>query len=61
MVNHEPTGGLARVVDRQDVRVLEAGREPDLVLEPLGAERRGDLGVEDLECHERSCLRSRAR
>ena len=51
-MNHKPTGGFARVVHRQDVRVLEAGRELDLVLEPLGAERRRDVGVEDLERYE---------
>ena len=45
----EPAGGLARVVDGQDVGMLEPGGEPDLALEPLGAERGGELGEQDLE------------
>ena len=35
----ELAGGLARVVDREDVRVLQPGGELDLALEALGAER----------------------
>jgi hypothetical protein len=35
-------------VDRQDVRVGELGRDPDLTEEPL-AERGGELRVEHLE------------
>jgi hypothetical protein len=38
-------------VDGQDVGVLQSGREPDLALEPFGAERSGELGEEDLECN----------
>ena len=45
----QAAGGLARVVDRQDMRVLEPGGELDLALEPLGAEGGGELGEEDLE------------
>ena len=33
----------------EDVRVLQPRGEPDLALEPLGAERHGELGVQDLE------------
>jgi hypothetical protein len=45
----QAAGGLARVVDRQDVGMLEPGGELDLALEPLGAEGGGELGEEDLE------------
>ena len=45
----ELAGGLARVVDGQDVGMLEPGGELNLVLEPLGAERGSELGVEHLE------------
>ena len=45
----EAAGGLAGVVDGQDVRVLEPGGEVDLALEALGAERGGELGEQDLE------------
>ena len=45
----ELAGGLARVVDGQDVRVLQPGGEADLALEALGAERVGQLGVQHLE------------
>ena len=41
--------GLARVEQRQDVRVLQVGRELDLGQEPLGADHGGELGPEDLE------------
>ena len=47
----EPARGLARVVDREDVGVLQPGGEADLPEEALGAERRGELGVEHLERH----------
>ncbi|CAA9305477.1 MAG: hypothetical protein AVDCRST_MAG11-1129, partial [uncultured Gemmatimonadaceae bacterium] len=40
---------LARGVDRHDVRVLQAGGEPDLALEALGREPGGEAGVEDLD------------
>jgi hypothetical protein len=36
-------------MDGQDVGVLEPGGEPDLALEPLGTERLGQIGMEDLE------------
>ena len=48
----QATRGFARVVDREDVRVLEARGELDLVLETLRAERLRELGVEDLEGNE---------
>ncbi len=41
--------GLARVVDRQDVRVLQPGGELDLALEALGAQRAREIGVQHLE------------
>jgi hypothetical protein len=37
------------VEDRQDVRVLQAGRETDLAKEAFRAESGGDLGVQHLE------------
>ena len=43
--------GLARVEQRQDVRVLQVGRELDLGQEPLGADDRGELGPKHLERH----------
>jgi hypothetical protein len=45
----ELAGGLARVVDGEDVGMLEPGREADLALEPVGTERSGELGQEHLE------------
>ena len=45
----ELAGGLARVVDREDVRVLQPGGELDLALEALGAERVSEIGVQHLE------------
>jgi hypothetical protein len=42
---------LPRVVHPQDVGVLEPGGEPDLALEAFGAERDGEIAVEDLERH----------
>ena len=42
-------GRLAGIVDAEDVRVLELGRERDLAPEPLRAERRGELRVKNLE------------
>jgi hypothetical protein len=39
----------ARIVDRQDVRVLEPRGEPDLALKALGAEGVSEIGVKDLE------------
>jgi hypothetical protein len=44
----EPAGGLARVVERQDVRVIERGGDPDLAGEAVGAEDGAELGAEHL-------------
>ena len=41
--------GLARVEQRQDVRVLEVGGELDLGEEPLGADDGGELRAQNLE------------
>src|SRR6267143_5613525 len=41
--------GLARVDERQDVRVREPGGDPDLAQEPLGAEGRGERGLEHFD------------
>ena len=43
--------GLARVEQRQDVRVLEVGRESDLGQEALGPDDGGELRAQDLERH----------
>ena len=40
---------VARVVQRQDVRMVQPGGDVDLAEEPLPADRGGDLGVEDLD------------
>ena len=45
----EEAVGLARVEQRQDVRVLEVGGELDLGQEPLGADDGRELGAEQLE------------
>jgi hypothetical protein len=45
----ELPAGLAGVMDGQDVRMLQPGGQPDLPLEPLGAQRRGQLGQEDFQ------------
>ena len=45
----EEAVGLARVEQREDVRMLQIGGELDLGEEPLGAEHRGELGVQHLE------------
>ena len=47
----EEAVGLARVVERQDVRVLQAGGHLDLAEEPVRAERGGEVGTEDLHRH----------
>src|SRR5918994_1634365 len=39
----------ARVEQRQNVRVLEMGDDPDLTEESLGTQRGGELGAEDFE------------
>jgi len=41
----------AAVVERQDVRVLQVGRNLDLLEEPLTAQDRGEFGTQDLERH----------
>ena len=41
--------GVARVVERQNVRVLQARRRLDLAQESLGAQGRGEIGMQDLE------------
>ena len=45
----EAAGALAGVIDREDVRVVETGGEADLTLEPLGAERGPEIGIEHLQ------------
>jgi hypothetical protein len=45
----EPAGRFTRVVNRQDVRVVEPGGEPDLPDKPLGTQRVRQLGMEDLQ------------
>jgi hypothetical protein len=47
-VEQEPVR-LARVVERQDVGMIEMGRELDLTEKALGPQRSGDLGIEDLD------------
>jgi hypothetical protein len=47
-VPKEP-GSHAGIEDRKDVRVLEAGRQLDLAVKSLRAERRGEVGVEHFE------------
>src|SRR2546429_3504873 len=47
----EEAGGGTRVVQRQDVGVLQPGRNLDLAQEPLGAEGRRQLRVQDLDRH----------
>ena len=42
-------GDIARVVDREDVGVLQPRGQADLALEALGAERGGELGMQHLE------------
>jgi hypothetical protein len=41
--------GFARIVERQDVRVLQVGRRLDLGQEPVGADHGRQLGAQDLE------------
>src|SRR5206468_8844914 len=40
---------LAGIDEREDVRMSEARRDPDLAQEPLGPERRSELRAEDLD------------
>ena len=42
-------GGIARIVDRQDVRVLQPRGKLDLAQETLAAERHRDLGAQRLQ------------
>ena len=42
---------LARIEERQDVRVLQIGRRLDLGQEALGTDHRGQFGLQDLEGH----------
>ena len=44
----EEAARLARVVEAEDVGVLELGGEPDLAQEPLGADGGGELGFSTL-------------
>ena len=46
----EPVG-LPRVVEREDVRMLQPRGDTDLVEEPLGSDRGRDLGPQHLERH----------
>jgi hypothetical protein len=41
--------GLARIVERQDVRMDEPGRDLDLAQEPLRSQRRAKLGLQDFD------------
>jgi hypothetical protein len=45
----EQAAGLAGVVQRKDVRVLESGGDLDLAEEPVAAERGRQLGLEHLD------------
>ena len=47
----EEPARFARVVHREDVRVLEPGGGLDLPQEALGPERGGELGAEHLDGH----------
>ena len=49
-VEEEPVG-VARVEQREDVRVLERRGGPDLEHEPVGAEHGGELGPQHLDRH----------
>ena len=57
----EEIAGHARVVQTEDVRVLQLRGETDLALEPLGAEGRGEVGMSTLIATSRPCLMSFAR
>jgi hypothetical protein len=45
----ELIGRLTRIDHAQDVRMLKTSREVDFLLETVGAQRRGDFGMQDLE------------
>ena len=49
-VEEQPVG-LARIIERQDVRVTEVGARRDLAEKPLRTERRGQLRAEHLDGH----------
>jgi hypothetical protein len=38
-------------MNSEDMRVLQAGREPDFTLEAFGTESRRELGMQDLKGH----------
>ena len=42
---------LARIEDRQDVRVSEPGRHANFTMKALGTDIGGDFGAQHLECH----------
>ena len=45
-------GGNARIEERQDVRVGQAGGDLDFAEKPLGAQRMGEIGAQDLQGHQ---------
>jgi hypothetical protein len=45
----QQTVDLARIVQREEVRVSKAGRDLDFAQEPLGAERLGQLRAQDFD------------
>ena len=45
----EAAGGSSGIVNRQDVRVLKPRDQADLPLEALGRQRRGRIGMQNLE------------
>ncbi len=45
----EETAGLAGIVDRKDVVVVQAGGELDLAEEPVGTDGGREVGAEDLQ------------
>jgi len=45
----EVSGSLARIEERNDVRVVEPGRELDLSQKAIGAERGAQLGMQHFE------------
>ena len=47
MRNHD----LARINQRQDMRMLQLGGDPDLAQESFGAEHRGEFGMQHLHRH----------
>src|SRR6266851_4844223 len=47
----QQTGGLARVEQREDMRMAELGGEADLTEEALGAQHGAQLGAQDLDGH----------